>query len=801
MHSKLLFFYFITLFFSRTISAQETRGLITGTISNEYNETVSGINVLLSGTDIGDFSDVEGNFEFRDLKLNEYHLEIFGLGFQKQIKTINFSKSKTINLQIILKEYITNIEEITIVGKSKTTLIEETGFHINSTDIKKYQNKSTDAVTILNKTSGVRIRSKGGVGSNNMVSLNGLSGKQIRILVDEIPIDNQGAAYNINNISVNLIDRIDVYKGVVPVSLGVDALGGAINLVTKRKNNSFVDVSYSIGSYNTHRFNLSSQYRNKNNGFTVKLNNSYTYSDNNYTMYDVKYFETKKIVVDNKEKLVDSEVTGNVERFHDRFKSMFTDVGIGFLNTKWTDEFFVNLSIASVDKQVQGFNNTPIGQAYGEEDNKMLRMRYKKSGLLNDKLKIDLFALYNDIKQVAVDTSSKRYRWDGSYRINIVDDPRGERLVDKSSFEADQQQSLYRANLIYKLADTHQFIFNHNYSNVSRQGKNTIDLNEEQAFTSPNTLKKAITGLSYASSYFDKNLKLEIGVKNYNIQTLAKQVITFTDQSREIQDLNTKQHEIGYLVGSSYFINPNLLIKASFEKGFRIPEPIEIFGDGLSTASSPTLLPETSYNSNLGAKYTLNFKNSSFKNEVNIFKRNVKNYIRLKFLGLISAYQNDPEVLINGIEYEVSYAIHNFKIRSNATWQAVLNNQDYETGSIEEDVFEKEQLPNTPKFFANLNASYNLPNLINNINTSIYYGINYVDAFYISYEKTALLTNKNEIPAQFLNNFGVTFSTKNKKHNLNLHAENMYNSIAFDNFKQQIPGRAMYIKYRFFLDM
>ncbi|EAR12950.1 putative TonB-dependent outer membrane protein [Polaribacter irgensii 23-P] len=772
-----------------------------GTISNEYNEAVSNIHVLLSGTHIGDFTDMKGNFELRNLQLQEYRVEIVGLGFQKQIKTINFSKSKTIHLHIILKESVTNIEEVTIVGKSKTTLIEETGFNIHSIDIKKYQNKSTDAVAILNKTSGVRIRSKGGVGSNNRVSLNGLSGKQIRILVDDIPMDNQGAAYNINNISVNLIDRIDVYKGVVPVHLGVDALGGAINLVTKRKNNSFVDVSYSMGSYNTHRFNVSAQYRNKNNGFTVKLNNSYTYSDNNYTMHDVQYFETKTIIADNKEQLVDREVTGNVERFHDRFKSMFTNVGIGFLNTKWTDEFFVNLAIASVDKQVQGFNNTPIGQAYGEEENKMLRMRYKKSGLLNDRLKIDLFALYNEIKQVAVDTSSRRYRWDGSYRINIVDDPRGERLVDKTFFVADQQQSLYRANLIYKLADTHQFILNHNYSNVSRQGKNTIDLNEEQAFTSPNTLEKAITGLSHASSYFDGNLKLEIGAKYYNIQTLAKQVITFTDQSREIQNLNTKQQEMGYLIASSYFVNPNLLIKASFEKGFRMPEPIEIFGDGLSTASSPTLVPETSYNTNLGAKYTLNFKNGFLKNEIHVFRRNVKNYIRLKFLGLISGYQNDPDVLINGLEYEVSYALHNFKIRSNATWQAVLNNQDYETGSIEEAVFEKEQLPNTPKFFANLNASYNFPDLIHNINTSVYYGINYVDAFYISYEKTALLTNKNEIPPQFLNNFGVTFSTKNKKHNLNLHVENMYNSTAFDNFKQQIPGSAMYVKYRFFLDM
>ena len=51
-------------------------------------------------------------------------------------------------------------------------------------------------------------------------------------------MDYFGSSYSINNFPVSLVDRIDVYKGVVPVELGSDALGGAINLVTSQQANN-----------------------------------------------------------------------------------------------------------------------------------------------------------------------------------------------------------------------------------------------------------------------------------------------------------------------------------------------------------------------------------------------------------------------------------------------------------------------------------------------------------------------------------------------------------------------------------
>ena len=47
-----------------------------------------------------------------------------------------------------------------------------------------------------------------------------------------------------------MAERVEVYKGVLPVNLGADALGGAVNIVSRRDAN-YLDATYSFGSFNT----------------------------------------------------------------------------------------------------------------------------------------------------------------------------------------------------------------------------------------------------------------------------------------------------------------------------------------------------------------------------------------------------------------------------------------------------------------------------------------------------------------------------------------------------------------------
>lgn len=144
------------------------------------------------------------------------------------------------------------MKAVTVLGKSRVQQLREGALTMNAVDIAAKVNTITNLNDIINQTTGVRIRQEGGLGSDFELSLNGMSGNSIRYFIDGVPLDTKGSEVTLANIPVNLINHIEVYKGVVPAYLGADALGGAINLVTNRRRTNYLDASVSAGSFGTY---------------------------------------------------------------------------------------------------------------------------------------------------------------------------------------------------------------------------------------------------------------------------------------------------------------------------------------------------------------------------------------------------------------------------------------------------------------------------------------------------------------------------------------------------------------------
>ena len=97
------------------------------------------------------------------------------------------------------------------------------------------------------------MRNTGGLGSASRISLRGLEGKRMGMYVDEVPMSQLSNFVALNDIPTNMIERIEVYKGIVPYKFGGSALGGAVNVVTKEYPPVYFDFSYELGSFNTHQ--------------------------------------------------------------------------------------------------------------------------------------------------------------------------------------------------------------------------------------------------------------------------------------------------------------------------------------------------------------------------------------------------------------------------------------------------------------------------------------------------------------------------------------------------------------------
>jgi outer membrane cobalamin receptor len=388
-----------------TVFGQTKNSSIDGVVKDDQNTPVEGINIFIKELNKVVFTNEKGLFVVDNLIANEYSLVFSGIGYKSSTKQIKISAKENKSIIVFLSQEITSIDEVTVKGKSKTTRIEESSLSVKSVKVDKVKSTTTDVSQVLKGLSGIRIRETGGLGSNYSFSLNGLSDYRIRFFVDDIPVDYLGEAYKLNNLPVNIIDRVNIYKGVVPVDLGADALGGAVNIITTNSKSSYIDASYSFGSFNTHRFTLNSQYRDQKSGFTIRPKLIYNYSDNNYTMYDQEVF-------------VDGEwQTLDVSRFHDQYRSITGGFEAGYTYLDWADELLVSQSITSVkdDQQTDIYGN-PLGEVRSEQEGNITTIKYKKNNILNKKIDLKLFAVYNTLNNKSIDTSSNRYNWLGEIR-------------------------------------------------------------------------------------------------------------------------------------------------------------------------------------------------------------------------------------------------------------------------------------------------------------------------------------------------------------------------------------------------
>ena len=328
----------------------------------EGKTPVAGATVILKGTKSGTTTDANGYYELKGLTPGAYTLVISYTGYTTSATKITLKAQDKQSISINLADDQKQLSNVDIHGKTKTQEIKESGFAVNAIDTKKFANTTADLNQILNRSTGVRIREQGGLGSDFKFSINGLSGKQVKFFIDGIPMDVMGSGMSLNNIPVNLAERLEVFKGVVPVNLGADAMGGAVNVVTNQKVSNYLDVSHSYGSFNTNRSALTGQVVDKKTGIIVKASGFLNASDNNYTMRDVDVV-TGGIREGNF--IPDLNGTAykvaDAKRFHDNYFSVLGQVEAGITNKKWADVLFIGGGYNEVRQDLQtGFDQKTV---------------------------------------------------------------------------------------------------------------------------------------------------------------------------------------------------------------------------------------------------------------------------------------------------------------------------------------------------------------------------------------------------------------------------------------------------------
>jgi len=134
-----------------------------------------------------------------------------------------------------------------------------------------------DLSQILRFEAGLDIGRNGGPGQATSLFLRGTESNHTLVLVDGVRINPGtigGAAFQ--NINPKIIERIEIVKGARSALYGTDAIGGVINIITKKVNSDFINTSVGFGSYNNKTALFEMGYNNKITEFGVTVNSNKT---------------------------------------------------------------------------------------------------------------------------------------------------------------------------------------------------------------------------------------------------------------------------------------------------------------------------------------------------------------------------------------------------------------------------------------------------------------------------------------------------------------------------------------------
>lgn len=760
--------------------SQKNKVNLTGVIVTHLGKTAEGVSVALKGTAYTTLTNSKGEYTI-SAEPGDYTLLVTHIGYKTTEAAVFLKQGGKPTQNITMEEDMAALNEVAVTGKSKVQRAREQAYNITAIDLKKTYNTSADLNQVLNKTTGVRIREYGGLGSAFNFSLNGFSGNQVKFFLDGIPMDSYGSALTLNNIPVNMAERIDVYKGVVPIELGADALGGAVNIVTNKNVNRYIDASYSYGSFNTHRAAINTRFSGRD-GFIANINAFANYADNDYKV-DVSVVDknTSKFLPEQKYK-----------HFHDAYKSGTIMAEAGFKNRSFADYLLVGFAVAGNKKEIQQGRTMQkvVGQAFTDSESFITSLKFKKSDLFTKGLSLSVNSTYALVNNRSVDTSSRVYDWTGNYvyRQFAGANDKGE-LGNKTLYVYDETNSQVITNLKYQLNEQHSLAVNYSYLGYKRKETNeylrVVELGEP-------TIDKNILGLSYNFSGIDNRLAISGFGKMFD---LATQMIV----NNVTQSLSSTNY--GYGATSAYHLSEQFQIKGSYEHAYRLPSATEMLGDGLTINSNIGLKPESSDNANLGLAFNTQNSKNHFNAETSIIYREAKDFIRERQEGDKTVYENLQNVQITGVDGVLRYGYKDFvNFEVNGTYQKSLNKNKFKTGTTSPDALYNAQLPNVPIFYGNADLTFNFKNIrYQDDKLSLNLSANYIDAFYLTWPVLGSLETKKAIPEQFTQNAMVAYSFLHGKYNLAFECRNITDVKVYDYFKVQKPGRAFSVKFRYFL--
>ncbi|MDF3064506.1 MAG: TonB-dependent receptor [Polyangiaceae bacterium] len=671
--------------------------------------------------------------------------------------------------------------EITVSGQGGGgRRLQQSAEAVHVVELRRAKQQSADLGEVLARTQGVSVRRDGGLGSASRFSLNGLYDTQIRFFVDGVPLELAGYPFGIANVPVNLIERVEIYRGVVPIRFGADALGGAVNLVTDEGLYPFGSASYQVGSFGTHRLNVAGRQYHEPSGALVRAHAFLDSANNDYEV-DVRVSGPTGELSDAK-----------VRRFHDDYRAYGGSVEAGIVERSWAKRLLVRGFASGYDKELQ--NNPVMTVPYGEvrydETVHGASARYDVD--LPSGFSLQTLASYSRRATEYLDQSPWAYDW---YGQRVFRRPSAGEVDGRPHDQTLWQDGYFaRALLGWSPNSTHALraSFTPQYASRAGEDRALVSSLARDPLTAKRELFSLVSGLEYELALLEGRLSTVFFFKDYYYRATTDEVVP----GNIFLERTAGDHSQGAGFTSRYRFTPWLLAKASYERATRLPSSSELFGNGVLIRENVSLEPEVSHNANVGPR--LELKRQSFGDltlDVNAFWRGSDRLIVLLGAEQAFRYENLYAARALGLENAGNWLSPGrlVSLEGSLTWLDLRNESTEGTFAR----FEGDRIPNRPYLFGSWGARLRLQGVTDARDTvePFYYG-RYVHGFFRGWESAGDRDYKQRLDSQVTHSVGATWSVMRDglRATSTFEIDNVTDAKLFDNFGLQRPGRAFYLK-------
>ncbi len=800
---KYLFLVFFLLVNFTPLFAQFAH--IKGDVKSVENKIIGQATIRVKGTDIGTMSRSDGTFSLSKVPYGNHIITISSVEIQSKEFNVTVGQPNLTHHFVVSTKEDQGIEEVNITAKTEKRKLETSGFAVAVIETKEASLRNLTTNELLDRSVGVRVRQNGGLGSAVEYNLNGMTGSTVGLFLDGLELSTYGSSFNLNNIPPAMIERIEVYKGVLPSHLSGDYVGGAINVVLKNSaSRSNLTAAISYGSFNTFQTDLSGMFRDKKTGFTVRASGFYTYTDNNYETWGKfsKFYQPNGRV----------ERYYKAKRFNDSYKSVGGRFEVGFTDVKWADQFFVGYNGSFTHNEIphgQTMGRPYVGR-FNEYDANVLMLNYRKDNLFLEGLSLNFNGIHSSRDTYLQDTVGWQYNWDGNIRLDNNLNPmhRGEgqgQQGEKTITDVSRKITNLRTNLAYNITNNHRVSVNHKFEMTDRDDTDLLNPVDDRLKTITD-VSQHILSASYEAITLNERLKTNIfGKYSMMNNKQVKPVVETVNGEASIVYNQTKNQDnnIGYGLAVAYTILPEVVFIGSTERTFVNPTEEQLYGASeKNIVGNASLQPEEYLNINAGmrlGRFSFGKHHVSFYGSA--FWRNGKEKIALEVNENLSENEVEMSQFVNlgktqsrGFEAEINYLYGNSlnAMVSFSKFNALLKERYNQFGT--ENRFYNVQIPNEPFFNVNGNVQYRINNVIQKKSIlNLHYNTGYVAPFRTVWPESEWFTT----PSQFTHDFGVSYRPPSGKLVVSFDAKNMFNAEVYDNFGVQKPGQAFYVKLNY----